>query len=299
MENIDVAKQKSSYPAAIQRVGLENVELPVNVQWGGEVQKVMAQADVLVSLKDPLLRGIHMSRLYLALYHFSKTKNLNQTTIKELIKTCVESQKEISDGGRIHIKWKSSIQKKALKSAHTGVQVYSCFYTADAEENPTTDPVVTLGARVIYSSTCPCSASLARSLIQNQFKKEGKNLSYEEVIEWLGRQSSIAGTPHAQRSTADFKIRSDKDLCLPSLIEGVEKALATPVQGAVKREDEQQFARLNSQNLMYSEDAVRKIKAYFESQEDIKDYHIKVRHLESLHPFDTSAVIHKNKTWID
>ena len=257
-----------------------------------------------MSLKDPSLRGIHMSRLYLALYHFSKTKNLSQTTIKALLKACVESQKGISDGGFIRIKWKSSIQKKALKSAYTGVQVYSCFYTVEVSpsflsQKPAKPPLVTIGARVIYSSTCPCSAALARNLIQDQFKKEGKNLSYEEIIQWLGKESSIVGTPHAQRSTADFKIRSDKEICLPSVIEGVEKALATPVQGAVKREDEQQFARLNSQNLMYSEDAVRKIKAYFENKEDIKDYHIKVRHLESLHPFDTSAVIHKNKSWID
>ena len=37
----------------------------------------------------------------------------------------------------------------------------------------------------------------------------------------------------------------------------MEAALGTPVQTAVKREDEQAFARLNGRNLMFCEDAPR------------------------------------------
>ena len=44
-------------------------------------------------------------------------------------------------------------------------------------------------------------------------------------------------------------------------IDLAEGALKTPVQSAVKREDEQAFARLNGRNLMFCEDAARRIAA--------------------------------------
>ena len=42
-------------------------------------------------------------------------------------------------------------------------------------------------------------------------------------------------------------------------IDRIESSLKTPVQAAVKREDEQEFARLNGQNLMFCEDAARRL----------------------------------------
>ena len=49
------------------------------------------------------------------------------------------------------------------------------------------------------------------------------------------------------------------ELPLVALIDALEAALATPVQTAVKREDEQAFARLNAENLMFCEDAARRV----------------------------------------
>ena len=46
-----------------------------------------------------------------------------------------------------------------------------------------------------------------------------------------------------------------------ALIDRVEQALGTPVQTVVKREDEQAFARLNGENLMFCEDAARRMAA--------------------------------------
>src|SRR3546814_20529772 len=52
------------------------------------------------------------------------------------------------------------------------------------------------------------------------------------------------------------------DVCssdLESLVDAIEAALGTPVQTAVKRADEQAFARLNAENLMFFEDAARTV----------------------------------------
>ncbi len=70
------------------------------------------------------------------------------------------------------------------------------------------------------------------------------------------------------------------------MIDRVEKALATPLQTAVKRADEQAFAALNGQNLMFVEDAARRIEAALAGYQNPG---IQVRHLESLHPHDAVA----------
>jgi GTP cyclohydrolase I len=73
----------------------------------------------------------------------------------------------------------------------------------------------------------------------------------------------------------------------------IENSLKTPVQAAVKREDEQEFARLNASNLMFCEDAARRLQATFEQQAGLQDYWLRVNHLESLHPHDAIAVVTK------
>ena len=294
MENKDISQQKPLHPSSIDQVGLEGVELPLRVQWKDSVQNVTAVVRAVVSLDDSQMRGIHMSRIYLALYEFSLNNILTPESLKELLAKIVSLQKGCSFSGRLRISWKSFLKQKSLSSSCEGVRVYPCFYEAVFQGGHQKADWIQ-GAVVLYSSTCPCSASLSRDLIQEKFK-ESRVQTREQMLEWLGKESSIAGTPHAQRSQAEFKVKSEKGL-LPDLIQGIEKVLASPVQSAVKREDEKHFAHLNSQNLMYSEDAVRNIKFYLDHKPEVEDYWIQVSHLESLHPFDTVAQISKHKNW--
>ena len=67
----------------------------------------------------------------------------------------------------------------------------------------------------------------------------------------------------------------------------------TPVQTAVKREDEQAFAKLNADNLMFCEDAARRVHAALDADERVVDFHAKVSHFESLHAHDAVAVVTK------
>ena len=78
------------------------------------------------------------------------------------------------------------------------------------------------------------------------------------------------------------------------LIDAIERALATPVQAAVKREDEQAFAKLNAENPMFCEDAARRIRAALDADARIAGYHIVASHHESLHPHDAVAVAQTN-----
>lgn len=62
--------------------------------------------------------------------------------------------------------------------------------------------------------------------------------------------------------------------------------MGTPVQAAVKRADAQAFAALNGQNLMFDEDAARRIVV---AHDDYASPKVHVRHLESLHSHDAVA----------
>ncbi len=82
-------------------------------------------------------------------------------------------------------------------------------------------------------------------------------------------------------------------LPISSAIDLVESTLKTPVQAAVKRADEQEFARLNASNLMFCEDAARKIQASLDNNTQFKDFWVRVNHIESLHPHDAVAIVTK------
>jgi GTP cyclohydrolase I len=149
--------------------------------------------------------------------------------------------------------------------------------------------------QVAYSSTCPCSAALARQLIQQQFMHDfaDQPISHEQVLAWLGSPHGIVATPHSQRSYATLQVRLHADstaLPLVELIDAAEQALGTAVQTAVKRADEQAFALANGQNLMFCEDAARRLHSALREQPAFSAFHLRVVHAESLHAHDAVAV---------
>ena len=73
------------------------------------------------------------------------------------------------------------------------------------------------------------------------------------------------------------------------MVDALEAALGTPVQTAVKREDEQAFAELNAANLMFCEDAARRIAAALAADPRVDRFDAEVAHFESLHPHDAVA----------
>src|SRR5690606_29683180 len=112
------------------------------------------------------------------------------------------------------------------------------------------------------------------------------------VAEWLASERGMAATPHAQRSRADLRVTLNDafdELPLADLVEGIEAAPGTPVQTAVKREDEQAFARLNADNLMFCEDAARRVAAVLAADGRVARFEARVSHFESLHAHDAVA----------
>ena len=272
----------------LDKVGMGAIEMPIYmVDESGERYRLPALIDAYVSLDKAHVKGIHMSRLYLVLKEVFQSESLSLRSIKHVLTQFIESQKGLSESSYLRVAFDLPVERKALLSDEMGWRQYPVFF--EGQKTPEGLRFF-MGAEVTYSSTCPCSAALARRLIQDQFKSDFSDIeggiTVEEVADWLGKESSIAATPHSQRSIAKVRVELDHESIAPDILEvidWVEQSLGTPVQTAVKRQDEQEFARLNAQNLMFCEDAARKIKGRFEQESRFLDFHIRVEHLESLH----------------
>jgi GTP cyclohydrolase I len=284
---------------ALDRVGMEAVELPVNIRGqNGQLMTIPAEGDFFVSLDNQNAKGIHMSRLYILAHDYLANHELNFSTIENLLKAMVESHNGLSSSSSLDVSFDYLIERPALVSDKKGWRAYPVSLGGSFNING--NMVLETALRITYSSTCPCSAALARQLIQQNFLNSfsDKSLNYEDVFNWLGSQEAHIATPHSQRSYADIYLSfasAEESLSIPYIINAIENTLGTPVQTAVKREDEQEFARLNAANLMFSEDAARRIKAVLEEEPKIIDYKVKVAHIESLHPHDAVVIINKNQ----
>lgn len=277
----------------IERVGMSDIEMPVLLRLPGETPfRIPARIEAFVSLDNPQAKGIHMSRLYEELTEVLKKESVSLKALKHILQGFVKSQEGISHNGYVKIAFELPLERKALVSEKVGWRHYPVYFEGrmDGEEL-----AFYMGVQVAYSSTCPCSAALAKQIIENQFDEsfQGRDsLTLAEGKRWL-KENSLSATPHAQRSYADVKVKLDTGTIAPEaveLIDMIESALKTSVQAAVKREDEQEFARLNGQNFMFCEDACRRLKKALNSEPRILDYFIKVDHRESLHPHNAVSI---------
>jgi len=292
----DVAElAKPAAGGALDWVGMQGIELPLRCPDGeGGALMVPARVSVQVDLRDPSASGIHMSRLYLELERSLAGQALTPSGLCSLLHALVASHSGLSGRARLRIEHAQMVKRRALASDNAGWRSYPVTVEAQLLDGHFS---VQLGCDVTYSSTCPASAALSRQLNRRSFEEDFADTvpSHRAVGEWLESERGMAATPHSQRSTASVMVRLAPGFDLPvaELIDTVEGALATPVQTAVKREDEQAFARLNAENLMFCEDAARRIRVALDADERIAGYRVVASHHESLHAHDAVAEVSK------
>ena len=280
---------------ALDWVGMDGICLPIRLpDSAGQMMQVPAQVDVAVNLQDPSARGIHMSRLYLLLQTSLAGEALSARGLRHLLDACIASQQAVSNAARLTLRYDHLLLRKALASDNAGWKRYPVTVEATLHDGRLQ---LALEFSVEYSSTCPASAALSRELNVRRFNEDfavSRPLSNAAVGEWLASERGQAATPHAQRSRAEVRVElkpSFDELPLQSLVDVVEQVLATPVQTAVKREDEMAFAALNAANLMFCEDAARRVSHVVSTDPRVAAWTIRVAHYESLHPHDAVASV--------
>lgn len=292
----DIASDhQANNPLPLQWVGMEKIAIPLRLHAANtEHINISAKADLYVSVDKRDAKGIHMSRLHLNFNQLAG-KALDKAEIDTLLDNMVKSQEGISQNAKINLAFDLILKKPSLLSNETGYQAYPVKLSAEKINDHYR---YQLSLTIPYSSTCPCSASLSRQLYSDVINDTfpSSTIDKQALLEWLQSEAGSVATPHSQRSYAYIQIDFE-ETDWPDIVELVfqfENAVGTPVQTAVKRQDEQAFARLNAQNLMFCEDAARRIKHHLEQLDFVSNYWFKVEHQESLHAHNAVVIDQKN-----
>lgn len=295
----DIASDRApSHINALDWVGMDAIELPIRVVDGDADLRVAARVSAEVDLRAGATRGIHMSRLYLAL-DAAVVEPLSPAMLHALLHEFLASHVGLSTRARVRFAFDHFLRRPALASGHSGWRCYPIVVTATLAGDALSIDIV---FDVLYSSTCPASSALARQLVAEDFGRAfpaHAPLDRDAALRWLAGEHGMRATPHSQRSTASIRVRLDPAMAtLPftALIDRAEAALGTAVQTAVKRIDEQAFARRNGENPMFCEDAVRLLQAAFtagsaDGDIGVRDIAVRVAHHESLHAHDAVASV--------
>ncbi len=272
---------------------MDRIAMPILLQGhDGRLIQVPASVDVAVDLRDPAARGIHMSRLYLLLQQSLASEAPTAPSLRHLLVACIASQAGLSTRARLVLRYDHLLLRPALVTDNTGWKNYPVTIEAELLDDHLQ---LALSFSVEYSSTCPASAALSRQINARRFAGDFdgmRALSNAAVADWLASERGLAATPHAQRSRADVRAElrpAFDDLPVKDLVDVVEAALGTPVQTAVKREDEQAFAEANAANLMFCEDAARRVASSMAADARVAAWSVRVAHFESLHAHDAVA----------
>jgi GTP cyclohydrolase I len=149
-------------------VGMSDIHQPILIRDEKEDVRVQANVQIYVNLDDPHAKGIHMSRLYLLLDRHARSTPLSVAGLKALLGAMQRSHLDLSTRAFVQFDFHYDVRQQALLSDNEGWASYPVTIKGTLEDG---ELQLELGVEVTYSSTCPCSAALARQLIQRAFEQ--------------------------------------------------------------------------------------------------------------------------------
>jgi GTP cyclohydrolase IB len=268
----DIQCEPPNIKRPIQQVGVENVEVPFRLEskYGG-----FHQLNANVSMRtflDENTKGISMSRLLLTLKPYLDLP-LKHKLIKQILDDINVNLGSIAS--YMKFEFRMPINKKSIISENSFPIYYKCRFEgqrihADILGAKTNIFKFFQGVIIQYASYCPCSAELCNHLTQN----------------------GSFGFPHNQRSFADILIEVEEPnyIWLEDIVESVEMQIKTLPYPVIKREDEQEIAKVAAKNPLFVEDAIRVISQTLDNNSSIKDFIVKCKHEESIHTSEAIAI---------
>ena len=233
----------------IQKVGVRNVEVPLNIQRKNEAEQIVsAKATMSVSLPSDY-KGTHMSRFIEILSEWGQ-KNL----LGDDIRGCLEevAQKLYAKSAEVKFEFKYFIQKKAPVSGLTCPMGYDCSFEGVLDED---DYRFILGVAVPVTTLCPCSKEISDYGAHNQRTMVKVRISYNpDSIVWL-----------------------------EDLVQLIEKCGSSPVFPILKREDEKFVTEYAYNNPKFVEDVLRDVVSRLKGIEELNWFEVDCEAFESIH----------------
>lgn len=289
----------------IDKVGVSGVDLPVKfLRRDGTVQELHASVSLYGSLDNPEAKGLNLSRFPITM-HEEIADHISIEGMKKILKRLQDAQGSSSIYCKMKFKYpwvqEALRTRKRLPNVRPDgsswlesdpevfmvddgkvwsheKEVGHIFYDCVLESQLHGDELkFYLTVNYIYSSTCPCSTELAQHAISIRGK---------------------AANGHSQRSIAKITVQFNPDdpVYIEDVVEMARTQVPTEVVIICRRVDEQAFAERNGSNLVFTEDAIRLFyqgvdKMFNEGK--VLDFSIVTDHLESLHPWNATAVTSK------
>lgn len=289
----------------IQKVGVSGVDLPISfIRRDGTTQTLHASVSLYGSLDSADAKGLNLSRFPIVM-HAELVDHLSISGVKNILHKLQEKQ-----GSRdiyCKMKFKYPWTQEALRTRkqlpatkadgsqwtesdpevfmiddgkvwshdkEVGHIFYDCILEGQMKDGQF---VFFLTVGYVFSSTCPCSFTLAQTATQTR---------------------GVAANGHSQRSIAQITVQFDPDhpVFIEDIVEMARKQVPTETVVICRRVDEMAFAERNGANLLFVEDTSRLLYEGLEqmlSSGRISDFRVVTDHLESLHNWNATAVIAK------
>jgi GTP cyclohydrolase IB len=281
----DFQKLPDRHGIAIPRVGINRFRIPLTFKHrDGSVMNHDCEASMYVNCSAGKT-GINMSRLCSILQDEGSNQAVNNKFIKTVLGRYRADLRDYDDEEKLdtaylRIDFTYPVKQLSLKSHNWGWQYYKT--RIEAKESKAQGLETYLTIEYEYSSTCPCSLSMAK---QYEADYAAGNTTEGNGI----------GVAHGQRSraTAKVKIAEGAVFGIEDLIDLLRLSIPTETQSLVKRIDEQAFAILNGANPMFVEHASKRLYKVLNAEPKIQDWIVSLEHFESLHSHNACAVIFK------
>lgn len=247
--------------------------------------------DALTSMSVNLTKGktgINMSRLCSILQDETEKKSVSISSMKSILLRLRDELRDnqsepMLENATLKFSFRYPVKQKSLKSDNWGWQYYETELSAEINKLQVFSFQIAMDFE--YSSTCPCSLSMAKQ--------------YERDFELgLTQEGNGIGVAHGQRSRAKVIVKLSpegikKDFFILDLLQVLKNAIPTETQSFVKRIDEQAFAIINGSNPMFVEHVSKRLWSKLNEESSIEDWIAQIEHFESLHSHNATAVISK------
>lgn len=284
----DFQKLPDSTGLAIDKVGINRFRIPLRYyRKDGTIMNHDTKASMYVTLAAGKT-GINMSRLCAYLQEESDNSPVGLDFLKTILGRYHIDMRDSPNEPLLSSAWLKlhfsfAMRQPSLKSKNSGWQYYDCVLEGKSvivDGSPSLRVFLTVNYE--YSSTCPCSLSMAK-----QYEQDYRDNKTQEG-------NGIA-TAHSQRSNCccTIEFNPNEIFFIEDLVALLRKALPTETQSLVKRLDEQAFAILNGENPMFVEHATRRLATVLNQEPKILDWVCSVAHWESLHSHNAIGVISK------
>ena len=122
----------SDTPSPLKWVGMEKIAVPLTIKSNdGNTHRVAAKANVFVSLDSQESKGIHMSRVHLAINQLKLILIVIKKNLQQLLDNMISSQGSISQQARVELSFDLILSKPALLSDESGFQSFPVTIKAE------------------------------------------------------------------------------------------------------------------------------------------------------------------------